>query len=185
MFKDRLLSDIAKIQLLNYTIEAVVSNKLSSRNFKKGLGFSNHYECIESSKTLFTLLCKKIHSELPYLTNSLSPLDLDDTRRTLFISSGSRQSGYSLTIRTLPQESIRRYIRIINKELREKVSPHLCVDISSKGYAYILRLLCNGNALFRNYLLLAYLPQILQVLKTLSRKATFQDESLRSINSNR
>lgn len=180
--QSKLSTSLAQVQLTNYSIEKIVLNKLSSKNFKKGLVFDNYVSCAFHYNRLIALITKKIEAEMPYLTNStiFAPL----IPFIITSSYGSSRIKKSLCISR--SESVRRYLTNINTQMYREGLP-LAIDFTgntTEGVTYYkVSLFMTGTRHYLHYRTLDYIPQIIQVLKTLSRKALFQDENIRLINS--
>lgn len=168
-------SSLLHDSLASFTILKLIEEKLVTKSFKSGLDFKDSRSYKMTLNRLCKLLETKLDKDIPYLKT----LKLVKP----FIDYAADSNGYA-TLNFLAEDSVTRYLRRINGMLARKDIPvrfSAPVDTSIGAMAIHFRYVGNGSQYRRLYLLALYLPQMLDCLKTLHRKALYADSSHRNI----
>jgi hypothetical protein len=176
-----LVSQFGGETLSKFAVEKLLEHKLTSRNFKAGLDFSDNYRARTGRTKLVNLIAKYVQREYPHYTN-----DSDGILSNNFVAK-HYYSNEQLNVVTMYDKAVLRYLRRINKAL---VAHNIPITVNflehntesgDKIEITIGARTSGTRSTLHYYRLLCFVPEILAFFRNLSRKATFRDEHAKAV----
>lgn len=175
---DNLVRSLARDSLVAFSINKLRELKLVTANFKNGFDFSDGYYIKYDRKKFYKIITNTVMKAFPFLEMT------ETTNPFLHITGGQAPC---LRIKCVNDKSIYRYIRRINRHFTQLGVPYtLNADtVFISDDVRIIDFTCyatRNEVSLETYKLMMLIPEALKILKTLSRKARFQDEHVRALN---
>lgn len=177
-----LVYDFARRGLQELSTQKLLEHKLVTKNFKQGISFDTPADMRHGFRKLLRLAKNQLIKDISWLETEIPGT---------FISEG-HSSSVTPTLLLSRDRAIRRYCNRINLLATSKGIP-IMVDTADTVTASPtpgevinatkVSILLPGTSHVRHlYKLFLFLPETLKILKTISRKAQFRNETHRAIN---
>jgi hypothetical protein len=169
--------DFVKNTLLRFSVEQLWKYRLTSKNFKAGIDFFDVYRATLAYNKVTNMVVAHLQKEVAFILND----EVIDQTIDAFMSKPS--SAGVLRIRTVNDASITRYVRILSGKLAQAGIPLTlsCAANAISNTMEIRATLNQSQETLYAYKLLFILPDIIKVLKTLTRKARFTNANVKDI----
>lgn len=176
---DQVVRSIARDALIAFSINRLRELKLVTANFKNGFDFSDGYYVRYDLKKFYKIIINTIYKAVAFLDNNV-----EANMPFIEIRNSNRPS---FRISCIFDQALIRYVRRLNNTFTAYNLPFTIAltDMYQPGDYMRIELLCNADrneVSLETYKLLLLIPESLQILKTLSRKAKFRDEHFRNLN---
>jgi len=175
-----IIGNMARDSLVTFSVNKLREIKLVTSNFKNGFSFHDNYYMAGELKRLYRFMIAYISREIPFL--HLTQAGYEDGQSYMkVVSQGSKPY---LKLSLMYDDSIYRYIQRINGPFaaldlpfRIEIQSYKPTDNMSVFFYTDIN---NQPKALQTYKLLLLLPEIVTVLKTLSRKARYTNEQFRT-----
>ena len=172
---DHFINRAALDALINFSISKLRELKLVTANFKNGFDFRDPSCLRYDLRKFYKLLITSLNKVVPFLPDNC-----------LYNFVGITSSGSPIFfIQCEKDMSVRRYILRLSRKLDLLDLPFEVVADNGASNTFIIKLYCTASfreASLECYKLIFLSPDLITILKTLSRKASFSNEQFRLLN---
>jgi hypothetical protein len=176
-----LVSQFGAETLSKFSLQKLLEHRLTNRNLKAGLDFTDAYKADRARERLVRMLEAYIKKEFAFLFK-------EGVTETEFLSQPWKGSG-SFAVNTFYDKSVVRYVEKINRIL---VNENLPILITMNQYNTLdldkieISIVNNHRQpSLKYYKLMWYLPEVVQFFKTLTRKAMLTDKDAKNLSRSR
>lgn len=164
--------------LTKFATNKLLEHKITSRNFKAGLDFSDNYKAKTARAKLCGMFINQVEKETPFI-NDLSTVGIEFIKK-------SWQNPDQIVVSMIYDHSLIRFARRANSWLVAKgipvairVSPYNSVEVDRVEF----HIAPSGNArsTLHYYKILCFIPEILKFFKALTKKASFLDSNAKTV----
>lgn len=173
-----LVTQFGSETLSKFAVQKLLEHKMTSRNFKAGLDFTDHYKAQKARDRLGKMVLTHIEKELAWVYK-------EGVTRTPFLAKHWSRTE-QLCVKTFYDKAVLRYLSKIERLMIAAQIP-LRFTITSYNYEedfieVVIHPTANNRSSMNYYRIMFYLNEIVQFFRCLSKKALFTDEATRSLN---
>lgn len=171
---EQILRRLARDSLISFSINKLRELKLVTANFKNGFDFSDSYYLKYDLKKFFKIILTYLNKAIPFLPEYAPNFTA--------VLNASRPY---VRIECIYDEAVIRYIGRLSIKFHQYGLPY-SITVSERYPQDNLMFITfnneayNANVCLNTYKLLLLIPEAQKILKTLSRKARFDNEQLRA-----
>lgn len=178
----QLVGNFLKNTLVQFSIKKLLEAGIVSRTLKTGLDFTDGYKYAAARGKLIQFLWQASVKELPHISDEvLGGFGAGENMGYLVRAPGSP----TMTILTYYDESVERYARLLQRKARAagvQVEINVRRNVSSDAMDITIshpRITSNLDY-YKAYKALFYIQDFLKIIRTLSRKARFPDDNVKT-----
>ncbi len=181
-FSGQLVGNFLKNTLIQFSIKKLLEAGIVSRTLKTGLDFTDGYKYPASRSKLNTFLWNSAIKEIPYITDGYVTNTAAGTDMGFMAKA---QGSSNVTFFLYYDVSILRYVNILKRRIRETgVQIEFSIRQSAVNDTMEVTItqprILDNMSYYKAYKALFYIEDFLKVIRTLSRKARFVDQNVKT-----
>ena len=170
-----IIPSMAEASIIQFSNEVLQDNKLVPASTKAGLNFFKANVFLANLKKLVAMVNKKVLKDIPHLASGELSKEFFNTAT----------ADHKIGINLIEDSATRRYIRKLQKALVAEGIPIRINGPTNRTFltsTYVIEVTGSTEELNNSgdmYILMYFIPQVMQAFKTIQRKAIYARDSLR------